>query len=51
MKDIDIILNERKGFNQSEWHFLNGVDEEALEFVKKYTSDRNLLNNIKIFIY
>jgi len=34
-----------------EWHIMEGIDEKALEFIKKIAQDNEVIDKIKIVLY
>lgn len=51
IKDITILRNKTGGVKKIEWHFVNGVDENALKFIYDEAKKSNVLEYINIIIY
>ena len=52
LKDIDIVKRKlNSNVTSVEWHLLNGIDEEAIEFIITNANDKGVLDLFKIIIY
>ena len=43
--------NLDENITKVEWHIMEGIDEKALEFIKKIAQDKKVIDKIKIVLY